>query len=157
MGGVHDFVQCTFANYYLFAISPESIVTLRHLTSEESIGISNPLMHAEFKNCIIYGITFPISPGDLEDTDVYMHNVLVGVNGSELNGSDDDHFLSCIWNENPEFETVREEYIFNYRLKDDSPALGAGNPDFVTPECLFDMYGVNRLEYGTPALGAYAR
>lgn len=156
-GGVHEFVQCTFANYYLFAISPESIVTLHHVSSEEDAGILNPFMQAEFKNCIIYGITFPVHPGDLENTEVYMRNVLVGVNGSELNGSDDDHFISCIWNENPEFETIREDYIFNYRLKEDSPALGAGNPDFVTQECLFDMDGVNRLENGNPALGAYAR
>lgn len=151
-GGVHNFVQCTFANNYLFAISPESIVTLSHLTREESFGISNPLMQAEFKNCIIYGITSPLTPGDLEETDVYLRNVLLGVKGS-----DDNHFISCLWDEDPLFETVRNDYIFNYRLKDDSPAIGAGNPEFVTPECLFDMDGVNRLEWGNPALGAYAR
>ncbi len=151
-GGVHNFVQCTLANYYLFAISPESILTLSHISSEESSGNSNPLMKADFSNCIIYGITSPLAPGDLDETDVYMRNVLLGVDGS-----DDDHFISCIWGENPEFETVRDEYIFNYRLKEDSPAIGAGNPAYVTPECLYDMDGVNRLEWGNPALGAYAR
>ena len=151
-GGSHQFVQCTMANYYLFAISPESILTLSHLSREDSSGISNPLMKADFNNCIIYGITAPLTPGDLEDTDVYMRNVLLGVGGS-----DDDHFISCLWDENPEFETVRDEYIFNYRLKDDSPAIGAGNPELVTPECLFDMDGTDRLEWGNPALGAYAR
>ncbi len=151
-GGSHDFVQCTMANNYLFAISPESILTLSHLSGEENSGISNPMMKADFNNCIIYGITQPLSPGDLAKTDVYMRNVLLGVDGS-----DDDHFISCIWGENPEFETIREEYIFNYSLKEDSPAIGAGNPVYVTPECLYDMNGVNRLEWGNPALGAYAR
>ena len=151
-GGVHEFVQCTLANYYLFAISPESILTLSFLKREESSGIVNPLMKAGFENCIIYGITSPISPGDLEDSDVYLRNVLLGVNGS-----DDNHFISCIWDENPEFETVRDEYLFNYRLKEDSPAIGAGNPVYVTPQCIMDMDGVDRLEWGNPALGAYAR
>ena len=151
-GGVHHFVQCTMANYYLFAISPETILTLSHLSREDSSGVSNPLMKADFSNSIIYGMTAPLTPGDLAGTDVYMRNVLLGVKGS-----DDDHFISCLWNENPEFETVRDKYVFNYRLKDDSPAIGAGDPAFVNTECLFDMDGVDRLEWGNPALGAYAR
>ena len=140
------------ANYYLFAISPESILTLSYLKREESSGIVNPLMKASFENCIVYGITSPLTPGDLEGSDVYMRNVLLGVGGS-----DDDHFISCLWNENPEFETVREDYVFNYRLQDDSPAIGAGNPLYVTPECMKDMDGTDRLQWGNPALGAYAR
>lgn len=151
-GGIHNFVQCTMANNYLFAISTESILTLSFLSREESSGITNPLMKANFNNCIIYGITSSLTPGDLEGTEVYMRNVLIGEGGS-----DDDHFISCLWNENPEFETIREEYIFNYRLKEDSPAIGAGNPAYVIPECLFDMDGVDRLEWGNPALGAFAR
>lgn len=151
-GGRHEFVQCTIANYYLFAISPESILTLDHVVPEEDRSDTEPLMQAEFENCIIYGITTPLSPGDLKDTDVYFRNVLLGVGGS-----DDDHFISCIWDEDPLFETVRDKYIFDYRLQDDSPAIGMGNPEFVTPECEVDMLGVPRLERGNPALGAYAR
>lgn len=151
-GGSHEFVQCTMANYYLFAISPESILTLSHLSWEDSSGVSNPLMKANFNNCIIYGITSPLTPGDLTGSEVYLRNVLLGVGGS-----DDDHFISCIWDENPEFETVRDDYYFNYRLKEDSPAISAGNPAYVTPQCFFDMDGVERLEWGNPALGAYAR
>lgn len=148
-GGAHDFVQCTMANFYLFAISPEPIVTLSHLDGN---GLSAVPMQAQFKNCIIYGITSPLSPEDLDDTGVYMRNVMFGVNGS-----DDGHFISCFWDQDPLFETVRNDYYFNYRLMDDSPAIGVGNPEFVNSECLFDMDGVNRLEWGSPALGAYAR
>ncbi len=151
-GGVHDFVQCTMANYYLFAISPESILTLSHISREDSSGVANPLMQAQFDNCIIYGITSPITPGDLKDTNIYLRNVLLGVEGS-----DDDHFISCIWDEDPMFETVRDKYYFNYMLKEDSPVLHSGNPEFVSDICLTDMNGVNRLESGNPALGAYAR
>lgn len=153
-GGEHEFVQCTLANYYLFAISPESILTLRNVNKDETLvnpGAWTP-MKASFENCIVYGITDPLSPGDLKDTDVYFRNVLLGVKGDN-----DEHFIDCIWNEDPLFETIREKYVFNYRLKEDSPALHAGNPDFVSPVCLYDMDGIDRLASGTPALGAYAR
>lgn len=153
-GGEHEFVQCTFANYYLFAISPESILTLRDVKKDETLvnaGDWTP-MKASFENCIVYGITDPLSPGDLKETEVHFRNVLLGVNGD-----DDEHFIDCIWNENPLFETVREKYDFNYRLKEDSPAIGAGNPEFVIPACLYDMDGTDRLAAGPPALGAYAR
>ncbi|MCM1490426.1 MAG: hypothetical protein NC095_06340 [Muribaculum sp.] len=151
-GGIHDFAQCTLSNYYLFAISPESILTLSHLKPEDQGTVRNPLMKAEFKNCIIYGMISPITPGDLEYTDVYLRNVLLGVNGT-----DDDHFVSCIWDEDPLFETIRSDYIFNYHLKEDSPAIGAGNPAYVTPIDMYDMDGINRLANGNPTLGAYAK
>lgn len=151
-GGTHEFVQCTFANNYLFAISAESILTLSHLFPPDIMENPAPLMKANFDNCIIYGITSSISPGDLKDSDVYLHNVLL-----KENGEDDAHFISCKWNEDPMFETVRSDYLFDYRLKDDSPAIGAGNPVYVTPICLRDMLGIDRLEWGNPALGAYAR
>lgn len=151
-GGVHDFTQCTLANYYLFAISPESILTLSHVLPKELNESENPLMKAEFRNSIIYGITSPLTPGDLNETDVYFRNVLLGVEGS-----DDEHFISCLWDEDPLFETIRNDYLFDYRLKEDSPAIGAGNPEFVTPIDLYDMLGVDRLANGNPALGALAR
>ncbi len=150
-GGAHEFVQCTLANYYLFAISPESILTLNHLMPDDATGMRNPLMQAEFKNSIIYGMVSPLTPGDLKDTNVYLRNVLLGVSGS-----DDDHFISCLWDEDPLYETIRSDYIFNYRLKEDSPAIGAGNPDFITPIDICDMDGIDRLSNGYPTLGAYA-
>lgn len=149
-GGSHTFSQCTLANYYLFAISPESILTLEHVKAEA--GDPNPAMKGEFTNSIIYGMMSPITPGDLKDTEVYLRNMLLGISGS-----DDDHFINCIWDENPQFETIREDYYFNYRLKEDSPAIGAGNPAFVTETDRYDMDGTDRLAGGNPALGAYAR
>lgn len=151
-GGSHEFVQCTMANNYLFAISPESILTLSHLFEEDAERNEAPLMKARFANSIIYGMVSPLTPGDLAKSDVYMLNVLLGVNGS-----DDEHFISCLWDVDPMFETVRSEYLFNYRLKEDSPAIGAGNPEYVTDIDAVDMDGVNRLAGGDPALGAYAR
>ena len=50
---------------------------------------------------------------------------------------------------------MREDYIFNYRLQEDSPVKAAGDPALVTPEVLYDMDGVDRLRDGAPSLGAY--
>lgn len=149
-GGTARFLQSTFSNYYLFAFSPESIVTLRHLFPADLELSPVPLLSAVFENCILYGMTSPLTPGDLKDTNVFFRNTLIGATGK-----DDDNFLNCLWDEDPLFYTVREDYIFNYHLRDDSPAIGKGNASFVTEEVLYDMDGLNRLSSGAPALGAY--
>lgn len=150
-GGNHSFVQCTLANNYLFAISPESILTLDHVVDSDDKVCGLPLMKALFANSIIYGIVSPLTPGDLDGSEVFLQNVLLGESGS-----DDEHFISCLWDMDPMFETVRNEYLFNYRLKEDSPAIGAGNPEFITEIDAIDMDGISRLANGNPALGAYA-
>ena len=151
-GGEHLFSQCTIANYYLFTSFGEANLALYHCLPDETENNSMPLMKASFDNCIIWGlIGDPITPGDLTDSNVFLRNVLL-----KADGTDDDNFINCIWNEDPLFETIREDYYFNYHLKEDSPAFGKGNPAYVTPECEFDMDGVYRLADGDPALGAYA-
>lgn len=149
-GGQHRFVQCTIANNYLFSAVTQANLTLSHCLPEESEESSLPLMNASFENCIIYGLGSPISPGDLNGSEVFLRNVLL-----KADGTDDDNFIDCIWNEDPLFLTVRSDYYFNYRLMNDSPAIGKGNPAFVTAECLFDMDGLDRLANGAPDLGAY--
>lgn len=149
-GGIVKCIQSTFANNYLFAFSPQAIVTLLHLVPDEEDTWESPLMSASFENCILYGMTSPLSPGDLAESDVFFRNCLIGASGK-----DDDNFLSCIWDEDPLFYTVREDYIFNYRLKPDSPAKGKGNPAYVSPEIAYDMYGLYRLASGNPDLGAF--
>lgn len=99
---------------------------------------------------IIWGIGSPINEGILDGSQVFLRNVLL-----KADGKDDSNFINCIWNEDPLFYTVRSDYYFNYRLMPDSPAIGKGNPSFVTPLCQYDMDGLNRLANGAPALGAY--
>lgn len=154
-GGEHQFSQCTISNNYLFSIPAEANLTLRHISPNEPPLADLPLMKAFFDNCIIYGLGTPVSPGDLTGSQVYVRNSLV-----KTAGTDDANFLECIWDEDPLFLTLRADYYFNYHLQPTSPALGKGNPAYVTPECLYDMDGVDRLTApptpGHPALGAYA-
>lgn len=148
-GGAHEFVQCTIANNYLWTVTGCNL-SLYHCLLEHAADNSQPLMKASFENGIIWGIGDPINEGDLEGSQVFLRNVLL-----KADGSDDDNFISCIWNEDPLFYTVRLDYYFNYRLMPDSPAIGAGNPSFVTPICEYDMDGLYRLADGAPTLGAY--
>ena len=152
IGGSHEFVQCTIANAYLFSSLFLPNLYLGHCMLEEQENNDQPLMSASFENGIVWGmIGSPLEPGDLVGSNVYMQNMLF-----KANGTDDENFINCIWNEDPMFYTIREDYYFDYRLQPDSPALGAGNPSFLTPECMYDMDGVYRLSEGLPALGAYS-
>lgn len=146
-GGKHEIVQCTLANYYLFAGPSGPIVRLYGLKADET----DAPMQATFANCIIDGLGGPILPGDLKDTQVYLYYTLFGATGEN-----DEHFLDCLWGKDPLFLTDRPKYYFNYHVEPKSPALGAGDPAYVTSICLYDMDGNDRLSGGAPTLGAYS-
>ena len=150
-GGVHKFVQCTIANYYLFSSNSRPNLLLSHCLPEDLEDNSQPLMKADFENGIIWGVIgSAIYPGDLTESQVFLRDMII-----KADGEDDDNFINCLWNEDPLFMTVREDYYFNYRVMEDSPAIDRGNPDFITPETLIDMDGIDRLSSGNPTLGAY--
>lgn len=135
-GGNHRFVNCTFSNYYLFAAITGPLI---HFDGEE--------ITAEVDNSILYGLGSMIKPDKIEGMPVTFRNSLL-----KPAGSDDDNFIDCIWDADPMFYTVREDYIFDYRLRDASPAIGAANPAFI-PSAATDFYGTPRGN--TPDLGAY--
>jgi len=149
-GGKHHFSQCTIANNYLFAAVSEPLLSLYNCLPPETGGLNNPLMEAVFENSIIYGMGADINEGDLSGSNVFLRNVLL-----KAEGNNDNNFIDCLWGSDPFFYTDREKYIFNYRLRPDSPAIGAGNPAYVDEMCLYDIDGFNRLSSGKPDLGAY--
>lgn len=150
-GGDHRWVQNTIANNYLFSAIREANLSLYHCLPDEAEENKEPLMRASFDNCIIYGLGTTLNTSDLTGSDVFLRYTLL-----KPEGEDDANFINCLWDEDPLFLTVREDYYFNYRLQPDSPAASAGNPAYINESCLYDMDGVNRLEYGNPSLGAYA-
>lgn len=149
-GGEYNFLQCTFANNYLFSAIFDPLIVLKDAVPEAEGNTGSPLMRAEFRNCIVYGIPDDINTGDLTGSEVFFRYC-----SFKAGGEDDDNFLNCLWDTDPLFLTVREDYYFNYRLSDDSPVREAGNPGFVTGEAVVDMDGVDRLSAGAPSLGAY--
>lgn len=149
-GGKHIFNHCTIANYYLFTVLGGPAVQLAHLNAEDADEDSGdkPFISADFTNSIIYGNGTEFSHGDLTGTNVMVKRCLM-----KSTGSDDDNFINCLWDTDPLYYTVRNEYLFDYRLKPESPAIGAS-------EASYDIYGFTADRYGeavhSPAdLGAY--
>ena len=150
LGGESIFDHCTFPNYYLFSAIYEPSLTLAHLNETSKVeGFDGPFTRATITNSILYGLGSDIAPGDLTDTEVFISNCLF-----KSAGSDDEHFIDCLWDADPLYYTVREDYIFDYRLKPESPAIGAGNASLSNhPAASTDAYGLNRGQ--SPDIGAY--
>ncbi len=151
-GGKHLFNHCTFANNYLFAAIKGAALQFSHIYDDEEIGFDDgsglPYIEAEITNSIIYGIGADVSHGDLTGSQIFLRRTLL-----RINGEDDDNFIECIWGEDPLFYTIRNEYIFDYRLRPESPAIGTADASLDVPEARFDAYGSERAE---PAdIGAY--
>ena len=145
-GGNHTFTHCTFANYYLFSALGGASVQLAHISSDEKTGLDDgsglPYTTANFVNCIIYGNGSDLSHADLSGTGITLQRCLL-----KSAGEDDDNFIECIWESDPLYYTVRSDYYFDYRVKPDSPAIGAG----LTTDTPADWYGTPRAA----TLGAY--
>lgn len=151
-GGRYTFNHCTFANYYLFSALGGPAIQFAHVSDDSDTGLDDlsgyPFTAAEFTNSIIYGNGTELSHGDLSGTDIYFRRCLL-----KSAGEDDDNFIECLWDSDPLYYTVREEYIFDYRLKPESPAIGAADPLLTLPEAATDIYGLHRTD---PAeIGAY--
>lgn len=147
-GGEITVNHCTIANYYLFTALGGPAVQFDHIDAETDDESGLPYMKAEFSNTILYGNGTELSHGDLTGTEVYFRRCLL-----RSAGEDDDNFINCLWDEDPLYYTVRSEYLFDYRLKPESPAIGASDPSL-------DIWGLDTDRYGLqlhdPAdLGAY--
>lgn len=152
LGGTHDFAQCTFSNNYLFTAVGGPAIQLAHLSADPKTGFDDgstmPYLSANFSNSIVYGLGTDISHGDLTGTSVFFRRCLL-----KSKGSDDENFIDCIWNEDPLFRTVRLDYYFDYRLQENSPAIGTASPELMPTDCVLDGYGIERGS--SPDLGAY--
>ena len=140
--------QCTFANNYLFTAPTIPILNVFDVEfTDGSIG----KIRAEFNNCIIHGLSAELNEEDLADFNVYLRYCLL-----KSPGTDDAHFINCVWEGDPQFLTVRDDYVFDYRLGNESDAIGKGNTALCPDEARYDRYGNDRLARGSVDLGAYA-
>ncbi len=147
-GGSHVLNHCTLSNYYLFAAIGGPLLAFDNVSATDSPESTRPYTRAAIDNCILYGIGAELSHNDLAGSEIVLRRCLL-----KSAGSDDENFINCLWDTDPLFRTVREDYFFDYRLKADSPAIGAADPALTAPEAATDRYGLPRGS--TPALGAY--
>lgn len=147
-GGSARIANCTISNYYLFAGIGAPLVRLAHTSADDSDGSSNPYMQAAFVNSILYGMASEMNLKTLDGLRVTVNHCML-----RSNGSDDDNFIDCLWGVDPMWLTERSEYLFDYRLKAESPALGASNASTASELPATDFYGTPRL--APASLGAY--
>ena len=146
-GGKVTATQCTFANYYLFKVPSFPIINVFDVQyNNGTIG----KIKAYFDNCIIHGLYSDINENDLNEFDVYLRYCLL-----KSSGKNDDHFINCVWKGEPKFLTVRDDYYFDYRLGNESDAIGKGDPMLCPEEARYDRYGNDRKASGAVDLGAY--
>lgn len=145
-GGNHRVDHCTLGNNYLFAAISGPALGFGHVKGHDPDAEGPSCTRAEVTNSILSGLGTLVLPGDLKGLPVTLRNCLINVAGS-----DDDNFIGCIWDKDPLYYTVRNEYLFDYRVKPDSPARGAANAAIALPESAVDAHGTPRA--GT--LGAY--
>ena len=162
-GGKVMMSQCTFANYYLFRVPSLPIVQVYDL---KYAGILYK-MKANFDNCILHGISSELSAGLIDvSNDTILENNELNLDGHDVfmryclfkSKSPDTgitNFINCIWEGEPCFLTKRDDYIFDYRLGNESDAIGKGNPDLCPAEGRYDRYGNDRFASGAIDLGAY--
>ena len=150
LGGKHRFEQCTFANYYLFSFPKGNsliFVSPAEAGGSEAIYYGWDPVKAEVVNSISYGLSGDVTPGDLTGWDVYLRHCLF-----KSNGTDDENFVDSLWDIDPLFYVERSDYILDYRLMPDSPAIDAADPSLNTRKLDVDYYGTPRAR----DLGAYA-
>ena len=146
-GGKVEATQCTFANYYLFKVPSLPIVNVFDVEySNGTIG----KIKAYFDNCIIHGLSKEINEGELDNFNVYLRYCLL-----KSSGTNDAHFINCVWEGDPDFLTLRDDNFFDYRLGNESDAIGKGNPELCPEEARYDRYGNDRWARNAIDLGAY--
>ena len=125
--------HCTVANNYILGIPSDAPIIID--------GGS-----ANITNSIIYGIGGDVAT--MGNADYHISQCLL-----KLHGDDESRYQSIIWGDDPKFRTLREQYYFDYRLSEGSPAIGAADPTLTRPETATDFYGNSRGS--NPDLGAY--
>lgn len=137
-GGSYKLSHCTLANFYLFAAQTDATLCIEDIMETK----------ASIDNSIIYSRGADLNYSDLTATDITFHRCML-----RSAGTDDANFTECIWDSDPLFITDRSKYIFDYRLRPESPAIGAADSRMTDPRAATDRYG---LLWSEPAdLGAY--
>lgn len=146
-GGDYRFDLCTASNHYLFAAVEGAAWQFFGVGDKATPSPANIPTKALITNSITWGIGADAWPGKLDGSDVLFARCLF-----KSKGEDDANFVSCLWDADPMFYTVREDYLFDYRLQPGSDAIGAADASLSDVRLDNDYYGTPRAL----DLGAYA-
>ena len=144
-----EWVHCTIVNYYFWDIISAPMLVFAGYDTTASAAPDLPAV--SIANSIVTGLGTLMSPADIVGMPVTFDHCLFTVAGT-----DDDNFLSCVWEGDPDFVTTGTgaDYVY-YTIADSSSARGAGDVRYLNDTTAFDLFGVPRLTDGTPPdLGA---
>ncbi|WP_411766977.1 hypothetical protein [Winogradskyella sp. A3E31] len=158
VGGKYNFTHCTIANYWDNSFRQFPALLLNDFVQvDESSIATNPLVEANFNNCIIYGNDNPefILDQQGDDFNFKFTNCLLRFDNDNLEGTpnyvfgDMTNYEGNIFNQEPNFEAPFDNLL---RIGEDSAANGAANSLF-SMQVPFDILGTSRS--ATPDIGAY--
>jgi len=159
IGGLYDFRHCTFANYWSSSIRNDpSFILSNNIIVYDANGapiIKQGDLNAYFGNCLIYGnLNEELLFSEEEGTDFiykFDHCVLK----SEMDISDENHYVNCYLNLDPLFIDYAEN---NYRLDTLTNVADLGSLEIVQDsqiEINLDLDQNSRIEDSAPDPGAY--
>ena len=91
-----------------------------------------------------------MEPPDIEGLPITFDHCLL-----QANGENDENFIDCLWGQDPLFVATGEEYVFDFRITESSPAREAGSTAYLNDSTATDLYGQPRPTDGTrPDIGA---
>jgi hypothetical protein len=164
-GGDYLFNHCTVADYSTESRTFGAVILANHILFNEEILFP---LSVRFNNCIIYGSRQKelkaenLSGSNLPDSNFdYLFNAcLIRYQQSTTNPELDiysEGFRNVIWNENPEFRIIDQDYLYDFHLNPLSAAIDNGDTEIINlyPECSTDKDGISRVFDGIPDVGAY--
>lgn len=151
-GGNYSFNHCTISSYSNSFINHKNPVLF--VTNINSLGQTNALA-ANFRNCILYGDSGIVKNEIVADKKgsstftVSFQNVLYRNKDIPADAT----FINSINNTDPQYDSINvSKKIYNFRLKNSSPAINRG----VNIGVLIDLDGKQRGgTAGLPDMGAY--
>jgi len=147
LGGSYDFRHITLANYYRDIRNTPSLLFNNYYEDVDGNIQVRPFEHIYFGNSIVYGnnqeeVFFDLYEGT--EAEFTFDHCLIRTQMD----TDTPSFINTLVNQDPEFYDTQ---LHDFRLTEESPAIGAGNPD-VAIEVPYDLYGADRTQ--RPDIGA---
>lgn len=160
-GGNYTFTNNTFANYWSFPIRKTPALFINNYNEIQDF----PLDSCYFGNCIIDGnleeeIKLDASSNTSFAFNYKFENCITKINSSTFS-SNQDKFVSCINNSSASVNGSQNGFykdlgLNDYTLKDNSPAIGAGN--FSLLSIFNNTFDLNNETFSNPpSIGAYEK
>ncbi len=156
IGGDAVFTHCTVANYQLLVAREENtpaVVVVNFTQDEKGKKHPYPLRQASFRNSIIYGSREnELGFGLMEE---HAHQVSFDaciVRNKEVLAEDISSRM--LYNEDPCFRSINDNYRYDFHLDSVSPAIGKADIKY-SKDFPLDADGKSRLEDEAPDLGIY--